>query len=310
MQFTMCNQEDALHRQPINRARRKRCLISYYDGCMTQASDNLALLRRIEANEQAAWRAPYAAVSPVLAARMGIGYYELGGALMIWNRAAPAILFNRIIGLGVFEPTSGALLDMLLNRAHAEGIRALVHVAPGALPRDLAAQLTGRGLTPVANWLVHRRALDDPLPPIVLPPGYRLEYIGAADAPQWSEVPLAAWDFSDRQVAGALALTLPYTNDANTICLGIIHEASGRIVAAATLFISDDVAGLYTDSVRFEHRGRGLHAALIAARLADARARGCTLAICQTLEGDPAQRNMARAGFQQAYVRQNYVMPK
>jgi GNAT superfamily N-acetyltransferase len=277
---------------------------------MAQPSDNLALVQRIEANERAAWRAPYAAVSPMLAAHFGIGYYEHGGALMIWNRAAPATLFNRIIGLGVFEPTTGALLDVLLNRAHAEGIRCLVHVAPDALPHDLAAQLTGRGLTPVANWLVHRRALDGPLPPIVLPPGYRLEYVAAADAPQWSEVPLAAWDFSDRQVTGALALTLPYTNDANTICLSIIHEASERIVAAATLFIHDDVAGLYTDSVRFEHRGRGLHAALIAARLADARARGCTLAICQTLEGHAAQRNMVRAGFEVAYARQNYVMPK
>src|SRR5262249_9782169 len=112
---------------------------------MAQPSDNLALVRRIEANERAAWRAPYAAVWPMLAAHLGIGYYEHGGALMIWNRAAPVILFNRIIGLGVFEPTTGALLDVLLNRAYAEGMRALVHVAPDVLPHDLAAQLTGRG---------------------------------------------------------------------------------------------------------------------------------------------------------------------
>ena len=82
------------------------------------------------------------------------------------------------------------------------------------------------------------------------------------------------------------------------------------IVGGGMLFISGDVAGLYADGVREEHRHHGLQDALIAARLVEAHSQGCTLACSQTLAAHPAQRNMAEAGFQVAYTRLNYVVLK
>jgi len=62
--------------------------------------------------------------------------------------------------------------------------------------------------------------------------------------------------------------------------------------------------------VRAEHCRHGIQEALIVARLAEARRRGCALACSQTLEAHSPRHNMALAGFEVAYTRQNYVTPK
>ena len=87
---------------------------------MSDTDNMLMLTRRLEANEIGAWRAIFDAASAALAAQLGFGYAEQGGALLFWNRAAPSPLFNRIVGLGVFEPATNALLDALLARSCRE----------------------------------------------------------------------------------------------------------------------------------------------------------------------------------------------
>ena len=61
-----------------------------------------------------------------------------------------------------------------------------------------------------------------------------------------------------------------------------------------------------------ERRGRGAQSALIAARIEAARGAGCTVVVTETgvpVDGDegPSYRNLRRAGFQPAYVRDNYL---
>jgi GNAT superfamily N-acetyltransferase len=277
---------------------------------MSDTDNLLVLARRLEANEIAAWRAIFDAASAALAAQLGFGYAEQGGALLFWNRAAPSPLFNRIVGLGVFEPATDALLDALLARARAEKSHSLVHVSPAAVPAELGTQLAARGLGTAPPWLIHYRSLEDALPAVSVSPGYRIERVGPANAAAWGDALLAAWGFSPRAATGVLAITLPLVQDANTSCFAAIHESSGKIVGGGMLFISGGVAGLYADGVREEHRHHGLQDALIAARLAEAQRQGCTLACSQTLAAHPAQHNMAQAGFQIAYTRKNYVILK
>ena len=277
---------------------------------MSQSTDITALARQLEGNEIAAWRATLSGGSPAIATQLGFGSVEQDGALLIWNRAAPSPLFNRLLGLGVFAPATEAALDLLLSRARAERSASLVQLSPSAAPADLYAWLSQRGLVTAPPWLVHYRSLEGALPATSVPAGYRLEVVGPASAATWGDALLAAWGFSARAAAGALAITLPLVEDPNTRCFAIIHEASGQIAGGGTLFVAGQVGGLYADGVRAEHRHLGLHDALIAARLAEAHRQGCTLACSQTLEAHPAQHNMAQAGFQVAYVRRNYVMSK
>jgi GNAT superfamily N-acetyltransferase len=277
---------------------------------MSNPQDILALERRLEANEIAAWRAMCRPPAPAIAAQLGLGYAEQGGALLIWNRAAPTLLFNRILALGVFEPADDALIDALLARAHAEKSRCMIQLAPGVQPADLAARLQARGLRAQPAWLMHSRALDDNLPETVVPAGYRIEQVAPAEAAAWGDALLAAWGFPAAAAAGALALALTLIQHPDATCFAAIEQSSGLVVGGGALVVSGDVGGLYSDGVRVAHRRHGIQEALIVARLAEARRRGCALACSQTLEAHSSQHNMALAGFEIAYKRQNFVTPK
>jgi GNAT superfamily N-acetyltransferase len=63
----------------------------------------------------------------------------------------------------------------------------------------------------------------------------------------------------------------------------------------------EGVALLTGAGVLPERRGRGIQRALVEARLAWARARGCDLAASATLAGTASQRTLERAGFRCAY---------
>ena len=77
----------------------------------------------------------------------------------------------------------------------------------------------------------------------------------------------------------------------------------GRPAGAAASFAHEGVVELGSDAVRPALRRRGVQRALIAARLADARADGCDLAMAITMPGSDSQRNLQRAGFELAYDR-------
>ena len=276
---------------------------------MTGLNATTELTRRLANNEIAAWRTIYQAVSADLATQLGIGYAEDAGALRIWNRSAAVSLFNRVMGLGVFEEATDAVVDKILAAARATQTSAQVEVAPSARPADLVAKLRSRGLASASSWLIHYRKLDTDAP-IVKTPGYRIEHVTAANAAAWSDTLLTAWNFPARAATGVLALTVPLAQHPAFVCLAAIHETSGQIVGGGMLFASGGVAGLYADCVRPAYRHHHLHDALIAARLVEARRLGCDLACSQTLAHHPAEHNMAQAGFKIAYEQQNFVLSR
>lgn len=278
---------------------------------MSQPIDSAALARRLEANEIAAWRAMFRAPAPDVAAKLGVGQLEQAGALLIWNRAAPVAIYNRLLSLGVFEPATDVALDAFLERCRAEQSRCNVQIAPVATPANLAAKLRARGLRQDTAWLMHYRTLAGALPDTAPPPGYRVERVTTpASAAAWSDAVLAGWQVPAWAAAGVLATLLPLAQQPDWSCYLAIHEPTGLVAGGGALYASGGVGGLYTDGVRAEHRGHALQRALIAARLTEARERGCDMASAQTYVASAGQRNMAQHGFEVAYTRQNYVMPK
>jgi GNAT superfamily N-acetyltransferase len=90
--------------------------------------------------------------------------------------------------------------------------------------------------------------------------------------------------------------------DQGTAWFGI---ADGTPVAAGAMNVRSGLALLYADSTLEAARGRGLHLALIRARLAHAATLGCDLATASTLPGSISQRNYERAGFRVVYTKLN-----
>lgn len=82
---------------------------------------------------------------------------------------------------------------------------------------------------------------------------------------------------------------------------------SGQSAGGGALAVHDGLAVLFSDSTIPAWRRLGLHRELIAARLNEALARGCTLATASTLPGSASQRNFERMGFQIAYTKATLV---
>jgi GNAT superfamily N-acetyltransferase len=80
-----------------------------------------------------------------------------------------------------------------------------------------------------------------------------------------------------------------------------LHD--GVLVGAARLRMAEGVALLAGATTAPAYRRRGVQAALVSARLADAAAVGCDLAVVTTLPGSKSQQDVQRHGFHQLYAR-------
>jgi GNAT superfamily N-acetyltransferase len=77
---------------------------------------------------------------------------------------------------------------------------------------------------------------------------------------------------------------------------------NGQPVGGGALETHDGVAALMAAGTLPAYRNRGIHTALLHARLAAAAEGGCDLAMVHTRPGAVSQRNVLRAGFQLAYT--------
>ena len=84
---------------------------------------------------------------------------------------------------------------------------------------------------------------------------------------------------------------------------------SGEPLGAALLTVGDGVGLLANASTLPAARGRGVQAALIARRIADAVDAGCDVVGGLALPWSSSQRNMRRAGLHVAYTKVEWVVP-
>jgi GNAT superfamily N-acetyltransferase len=83
----------------------------------------------------------------------------------------------------------------------------------------------------------------------------------------------------------------------------------GHLAGGAELRVVDGVAQFAGAATAPAHRGRGIQSALLAARMADASAEGCDLAVIVTQPGSRSHQNAQRQGFHLLYTRAVLVSP-
>jgi hypothetical protein len=110
---------------------------------------DLLTARAIEAAEARAWADMYAAAPPDFAQAAGLGFSEMGGALVLRWAATGRRYFSRAVGLGVLEPVTEATLDRIIDHYGESGItmfllQSLPHCEPDLYPEWLGE----RGLEP------------------------------------------------------------------------------------------------------------------------------------------------------------------
>jgi hypothetical protein len=274
----------------------------------------LEAVRLADELEAAAWADYVAAAPPAIAGALGLAAEEVGGATLLLAPAIPSSLFNRAIGLGVRRPATEADVDAIVERYRSAGCReAWIHLGPASAPAELAGWLTARGLALARRprWAKVVRGAE-PAPAIST--ALAIRPLAAADGPAFAEVLAAAFEMPasfgpwNQALIGRPGWR---TYGAFEPAGGPEDGGAGRLVAVAAMHLAGGRAWLGFGGTRPDARRRGGQGALMARRIADAIAAGCSFLATETGEpvdgeANPSLANMYRCGFRRACSRLNF----
>ncbi|BBZ32113.1 GNAT family N-acetyltransferase [Mycolicibacterium confluentis] len=213
---------------------------------------------------------------------------------------------NKVVGLG-FDgvPDDKALTDVEAAFA-AFGAPVQVELSNLADP-DVGAALTARGYRLVGFEDVLGRDLTAPTPAPAS--GITVRKADADELDAWVDAIVDGFAHPDGE--GVLSheefphdvLERAERDFEAAGAVAYIAECSGAVVGAGSVRFTSGVAQLTGAATRPSHRRRGVQAAMLATRLADAAATGCDLAVVTTAPGSTSQKNVQRSGFHLLYTR-------
>jgi ribosomal protein S18 acetylase RimI-like enzyme len=238
--------------------------------------------------------------------RGGAGFVvPLAGAVASF--AEPDSPFNKVSGLGFGGVPGPAELDEIEEAFVSRGAPVQVELASLADPA-IGAVLTGRGYRLVSFENVLGLPLAGP-PGRVTPPGVEVRPSGDEEFETWlavvtegvahpdSEGVPSHEEFSREAVARA---------ERDLAAAGAVRYLAlrdGAVAGGASFRMAGGIAQLTGAATAPAHRRRGVQAALLSARLADAGAAGCDIAVVTTQPGSVSQQNVQRRGFGLLYTR-------
>ena len=245
---------------------------------------------------------------PAVSRALGLQARHFGSAVAQMATHANVALFNRVVGLGLTEPVTEALLDDIMALYLPTGNMFMVQVVPHAQPATLSEWLMARGFLAHGNWTKLQRG-PEPLP---VTTDLRVEPVGPEYAEVFAEIVSLAYGIPPEEVALRLFMQ------------SIVGRAGwqtfmafdgARPIGTGALFVRDKVGWLGFAATLPEARRRGAQSALLARRIQTATALGCHRLVVEVTEDTPARpnpssRNVQRAGFQIAYQRHNFIYPQ
>lgn len=260
-------------------------------------------LERIEANAAADF---YRAATPDAVTAHSIDCFAIESAVCLVACAIePGLVFRRVVGLGSgWSATEQELRDI----QSAMGQRCTsyaIQVAPHATPPAVGKWLDDAGFSRGYAWMKFVRPAG-----VVATPACDLD-IRIADttlADAFGAVVTTGFGMPATAAAWVAALA----GRPGWMCALAFDGATP--VAAGAAYLENGYAWLGFGTTLTTHRGRGAQTALLAGRIAWAQRNGAQWLVTETGErvaGKPAQsyRNILRAGFDEAYLRPNYVSP-
>jgi ribosomal protein S18 acetylase RimI-like enzyme len=215
--------------------------------------------------------------------------------------------FNKVAGLGFGGVPSRAALDEIEQAFAACGAPVQVELAHVGDPA-IGALLTERGYRLVSFENVLGLAITGE-PDRLTPPGIEVRRSGDEEFESWLDVVIDGFSHPDAQgvpsheyfprevIAGA---------ERDFAAAGVVRYAAwrGGVMAGGGSFRpAEGLAQLTGAATAPAHRRRGVQTALLSARLADAAAAGCDIAVVTTQPGSRSQQNVQRRGFDLLYTR-------
>lgn len=215
---------------------------------------------------------------------------------------------NHIVGLGMSGPvTPDILRDVEALYASAD-LDVVVDLCPLADATILEILGTEGYKT---NGFINNDGLDLGGIEIPTPKNPKVTIREIAADMQGTFVDLSVKGFSTNGRSQFLLKTVAETAAMRTDTRLYVAFVDGQPAGSAGLALIETsmgmVAHLYIDSTLPESRGCGIQGSLVEARLVDARASGCKLALLSARPGTASARNAERAGFRLAYTKSTFL---
>ncbi len=230
-----------------------------------------------------------------------------GGWLVL---AGPGMYINQAMAAGMDVELSSSDLDLLLARSDAVGVAPAIEVTALTLTASLR-RISDRGFVhdPGADITSLTRSVTGPtvdapadvlVRPVDSDAGLRL----------WLETSALGWGHTTsdaRRTSDAFAAAANAVDGEHmVIAFDAVDE---RPVGCASMTVRDGIAVLGGMSTIPAERRRGVQAALIGYRLAEASRQGCDLAASTASSGSASERNLQRHGFIPGVTIQRFAPP-
>jgi len=221
--------------------------------------------------------------------------------------AEPGSPFNKVAGLGFAAAPSVRDLDEIEEAFGAHGGDVQIELSHLGDPR-IVALLTDRGYRLTSFENVLGLALDGEIERVA-PQGIEVRPSGDDEFDTWLDVVAEGFAQPDTQ---GLPSHEHFPRDVlaraerDFAAAGVARYLAlrdGVPAGGASLHTADGVAQLAGSATAPAHRRRGIQSALLAARLMDAAAAGCDIAVVTTQPGSKSQQNVQRRGFHLLYTR-------
>lgn len=257
----------------------------------------------LEKVERAAFEAWFDAARKSCPAAFRWSLVDVGEARCSVCASDPSILVNRVFGLGSRGDPSAAQLAAIRGVYADAGIeRFFLHVTPG-YGDELRSRLEDAGFERYRGWMKFTRSTDRME---ARDTELTLRTIGRGEAGAFAAIACAAFGLETATEAALAALV-----DAEGWSIHMSFDG-GEPAGCGALYVAGRIGYLDWGATRPDYRRRGSQTALLGARLHAAGKAGCNTIVTMTGEavpGDTQQSysNILRAGFTEAYLRENWV---
>lgn len=227
-----------------------------------------------------------------------------GGVASFAEQGSP---FNKVAGLGFGGVPSAAALDEIERAFAACGAPVQIELAHLANPA-IGVLLTERGYRLASFENVLGLALAGE-PERATPSGVEVRRSGDDEFEAWFDVVADGVAHPDTQGMPShedFPLDVVERAERDFAAAGVVRYVAlydGVIAGGASFRMAEGVAQLAGAATATAHRRRGVHSALLSARLADAATAGCDVAVVTTQPGSKSQQNVQRRGFDMLYTR-------
>lgn len=211
---------------------------------------------------------------------------------------------NRIVGLGIAGAAAEALIDGTISCFARAGLTEFsVQISPLAEPAALGSWLLARGFEQGLGTPKFIRGTEAVA---AVSTGIQVERIGMESSVQFADIFGNVFGLSP-EIRPLFTGTMGKPGWHHYLGYdGVVPVATG------VMYLKNGVAWLGIGSTHSDFRNRGGQSALIARRLTDALSLGCQWFVTETgmdtsEQPSPSYRNMLRAGFKVAYIRDNYL---